>query len=82
MAAMTARSTRDPYLVKSVVHALTVMNAFRSSDGVLRLRDVVERTGLGKGTCFRLLYTLQICGFAEKVDRKSYRLLLDRDSIG
>jgi len=41
---------------------------------VLRLRDVVGRTGLGKGMCFRLLHTLHHCGFIEKVDERRYRL--------
>ena len=41
----------------------------------LRLRDVMERTGFGKGMCFRLLYTLRHCGLLEKVDNNRYRLV-------
>ena len=41
----------------------------------LRLRDVVQRTGLGKGMCFRLLHTLHHCGLLEKVDASRYRLV-------
>ena len=48
--------------------------AFQSSGEALRLRDVVERTGLGKGLCFRLLHTLHHCGLVEKVDATRYRL--------
>jgi ribose transport system substrate-binding protein len=43
----------------------------------LRLRDVVERTGLGKGLCFRLLHTLHHCGWLEKVDVYRYRRVQD-----
>src|SRR5512143_1423552 len=57
-----------PYIVRSVVHASEVLRAFRSSGEALRLRDVVERTGLGKGLCFRLLHTLHHIGLVEKVD--------------
>jgi DNA-binding IclR family transcriptional regulator len=57
------------------------MNAFESSGDLLRLRDVVKRTGLAKGVCFRLLYTLQLCGFAEKVDQHRYRLLFETKGI-
>ena len=39
-------ATGTPYIVRSVVHASEVMRAFRSSGEALRLRDVVERTGL------------------------------------
>jgi ribose transport system substrate-binding protein len=68
------RSTREPYVVRSVVHAAQVMRAFQSPGETLRLRDVVERTGLGKGLCFRLLHTLHHVGVMQKVDATSYRL--------
>jgi hypothetical protein len=49
---------RSRYIVKSIVHACAILTSFRSAGEVLRLRDVVARTGLSKGMCFRLLYTL------------------------
>ena len=62
------------YVVRSVVHASQVLRAFQSAGEALRLRDVVERTGLGKGLCFRLLHTLHHVGLVEKVDAARYRL--------
>jgi ribose transport system substrate-binding protein len=62
------------YMVKSLVHASRVLEAFQSSGDILRLRDVVARTGFNKGMCFRLLYTLHQCGFLLKVGENSYRL--------
>jgi ribose transport system substrate-binding protein len=62
------------YVVESVVHAAHVLEAFASSGEVLRLRDVVARTGLSKARCFRLLHTLHFCGLVEKVDVSRYRL--------
>jgi ribose transport system substrate-binding protein len=62
------------YLVKSLVHASRVLDAFQSAGDVLRLRDVVARTGFNKGMCFRFLYTLHQCGFLEKVGENHYRL--------
>jgi ribose transport system substrate-binding protein len=56
------------------VHASQVLRAFESSGEALRLRDVVQRTALGKGLCFRLLHTLHHCGLVEKVDATRYRL--------
>lgn len=70
---MTA-ANRDRYLIKSLVHASQVLAAFQSSEEVLRLRDVVERTGFGKGMCFRLLHTLHQCGFLDKIEESRYRL--------
>ncbi len=66
--------TRDHYLIKSVVHAAEVLGAFQHMGDALRLRDVMDRTGFGKGMCFRLLHTLYHCGFLEKVDSSRYRL--------
>jgi ribose transport system substrate-binding protein len=65
----------DRYLVKSLVHAAAILQTFQSPGEVLRLRDIVERTGFGKGMCFRLLHTLHHCGFVEKIDERHYRLM-------
>jgi ribose transport system substrate-binding protein len=65
---------RDVYLIKSVVHASDLLQAFQHMGDALRLRDVMDRTGFGKGMCFRLLHTLHHCGFLERVDGNRYRL--------
>jgi ribose transport system substrate-binding protein len=67
-------SNHSRYLVKSLVHASRVLEAFQTAGDVLRLRDVVKRTGFSKGMCFRLLYTLHQCGFLDKVGENHYRL--------
>jgi hypothetical protein len=64
----------DRYIVKALVHASEILDAFESSGEVLRLRDVVQRTGFSKGMCFRLLHTLHHCGFIEKVDELRFRM--------
>lgn len=61
------------YVVQSIVHASQVLHAFEGTGETLRLRDVVTRTGLGKATCFRVLYTLHHCGLVAKVDTHRYR---------
>ena len=61
------------YVIQSLVRASQVIYAFRSAGEVLRLRDLVARTGLNKMTCFRLVCTLHQCGFLEKVAGNQYR---------
>jgi ribose transport system substrate-binding protein len=68
-------SKHSNYVVKSLVHASEVMSCFQSKGEVLRLKDVVARTGFNKGMCFRMLYTLRLCGFVEKVGENQYRLI-------
>jgi len=70
-------SKHRTYVVKALVHASEVLNSFQSKGEVLRLMDVVARTGLNKGMCFRMLYTLRVCGFLEKVGENQYRLVSD-----
>lgn len=65
---------RGRYIVKSVVHASAVLESFHSPGEVLGLREVVSRSGLTKGVCFRLLYTLHECGLLDKVAENQYRL--------
>src|SRR5437763_7064124 len=72
---MPTRSNPNRYIVKSLVHASKVLSSFRSEGEVLRLRDVVARTGFNKVMCFRILYTLHSCGFLEKVGENQYRIL-------
>jgi ribose transport system substrate-binding protein len=62
----------DPYLVRAFQQACQVMAAFHRADEPLRLRDIVSRTGLPKGTVFRLLYTLHKEGWVEKAGPHEY----------
>ena len=68
--------TRDPYLVKSVIHSSRILSAFRASGEALPLKEIVERSGLPKTMCFRLLYTLEKCGMVEKVGANLYQSTL------
>jgi ribose transport system substrate-binding protein len=67
------KPARDPYLVKSVVHASQLLSAFRSSGEALPLREIAARSGLPKSMTFRLLYTLERCGMIEKAGENLYR---------
>ena len=68
---------REAYIVQSIVHASQILRAFQSTSELLRLRDVVERTGFGKCMCFRLLHTLCQCGLLERVDGTQYRAIYE-----
>ena len=73
MSSNSKPAARDPYLVKSVVHASQLLSAFRSSGEALPLREIAARSGLPKSMAFRLLYTLERCGMIEKVGENLYR---------
>src|SRR5215467_12699598 len=68
--------TRDPYLVKSVMHSAQLLRAFRISGEALPLREISKRSNLPKSMAFRLLYTLEKCGMVEKVGENLYQSCL------
>jgi ribose transport system substrate-binding protein len=70
-----SETARPGYLIDAVVRAQKVLEAFAQHREPLRLRDVMEQTGMSKNLCFRLLYTLRHCGVIEKVDVNRYRLV-------
>ena len=65
--------SRDRYLVKSILHASQLLTAFRTPGEALSLREISSRCGLPKTMVFRLLYTLEKCGMAEKVGQNLYQ---------
>lgn len=64
---------KRPYTVRSVVRAAAILKAFSSSSEVLKLRTIVERTQLDKGTVFRLLDTLADTGLVDRAGKQGYR---------
>ena len=66
-------SPRTDYLLDGVLRACDLVRAFHYDGEVLRLRDLVERTGINKTTAFRVLASLERGGLIEKTGRGSYR---------
>jgi ribose transport system substrate-binding protein len=62
--------------VESVLRACELVRSFRSEGELLRLRDMVERTGLPKSTTHRILRTLQKGGLIEAAGADQYRCLV------
>lgn len=70
----SAKDGEKQYLVSAFLQACKVMRAFHRPGERLLLSDLAARTGLQKGTVFRLLYTLHHEGFLEKLPQNYYRL--------
>jgi ribose transport system substrate-binding protein len=65
--------SRDPYLVKSIVHSSQLLTAFHSPGEALPLKEIAARSGLPKTMAFRLLYTLEKCGMVDKLGQNLYQ---------
>jgi IclR family transcriptional regulator, pca regulon regulatory protein len=65
----------DKNIVKSVAKAFAVLQAFRPDADELVLADVARAAGLDNATAFRLLNTLVMLGYVERVpDTRRFRL--------
>lgn len=60
-------------VVESVARACDLLLAFRHEGEILRLRDLVSRTGINPATVLRLMTTLEQRGFAERIRKNEYR---------
>ena len=65
---MTEETKQDKSVVQSLAKGFQVLQAFTPDEPELVLADVARRTGLDKGTTFRLLNTLVMLGYVERVD--------------
>ncbi len=66
------KSTNSPYLLESVSRACTILRLFDDDRQMLSLTDVVERTGIERTICFRLMRTLEERGLLRRGERRKY----------
>lgn len=64
---------KAPETVEAVLRACRLLQAFRFQEEVLTLSHLVERSGLSKTTCFRLLQSLVKGGLLERASKGGYR---------
>lgn len=62
----TGDAERSQYRIESLAKGLQVLRLFDETTTGLRLRDVVDRTGLPMPTAFRIVATLEEEGFLER----------------
>ena len=67
MAVADAPKPRSIYLVDAVLRACDLLEAFQFEGELVRLRELVSRTGMNKTTAFRLLTTLEERGLIERI---------------
>ena len=88
-----AGKSRDPHVptgdldpkntVQSLAKGFRVLHAFTAEEPELKLADVARRAGLDNGTAFRLLETLVMLGYLERLpETKQYRLTLKPLELG
>ena len=79
-----AAASPDPKsLVASLAKGLRVLAAFEAGRPALTITEAAKATGLDHGTVFRLLQTLQMLGYVERLpDSRAFRLTLKVLDLG
>ncbi len=70
--------TNKPSETESVARACNILAALEGTDQPVRLRDIVQRTGISKATAFRILATLQNHGLVTRTEPHGYRTATQR----
>lgn len=77
------QSSGSRNIVYSVEKAFRVLEAFTERQPEMILADIARRAGLDNATAFRMLNTLVLLGYVEKVeDRRTFRLSLKCLELG
>ncbi|MBI3507943.1 MAG: IclR family transcriptional regulator [Proteobacteria bacterium] len=72
---MTEETKQDKSIVQSLAKGFQVLQTFTSDEPELVLAEVARRSGLDKGTTFRLLNTLVMLGYVDRVEgTRNFRL--------
>jgi ribose transport system substrate-binding protein len=69
---------RERYRVGTLEKGLSVLEALDRDGRPLRIQQVAAATRIGRGTVFRLLCTLERCGYVERLPDKRFRATLRR----
>ncbi|QQS47418.1 MAG: substrate-binding domain-containing protein [Acidobacteriota bacterium] len=71
---------KEQDIVESVIRACRILQAFAHHE-TLSLGQIVERTGLSRTTCFRLLQSLTIGGMLVRVGKGGYRSVIQSSNV-
>lgn len=69
----SCREDHDPYLLETVSRACDVLKCFGGCEESLKLKDIIQKTGMNKTIAFRIVHTLVQHGLIEKQTNLSYR---------
>ncbi|HEV2322948.1 MAG TPA: substrate-binding domain-containing protein [Terracidiphilus sp.] len=67
-----SKATVTPYTLEGVSRACNILRVFEDDRQTLSLTEIVERTGLERTVCFRLLRTLADQGLLRRSDKTKY----------
>ncbi len=64
----------DRYLVPYFVRGLAILQAFNQEAQEMTISEIAEILDVNRSSAFRLIYTLESCGYLRKASQKTYAL--------
>ena len=66
--------SEDRYLVPGLVRGLSILALFNSENQEMTISEIAEKIDVNRSSAFRLIYTLESCGYLKKQSQKTYSL--------
>ena len=64
----------DRYLVPGLVRGLAILALFDAENQEMTISEIAEKIDVNRSSAFRLIYTLESCGYLKKQSQKTYAL--------
>ncbi|OTG85449.1 IclR family transcriptional regulator [Acinetobacter sp. ANC 4558] len=68
------KNQEERYLVPGLVRGLAVLNLFDRVHQEMTISEIAEKLEINRSSAFRLIYTLESCGYLRKMSQKTYAL--------
>lgn len=64
----------DRYLVPGLIRGLSILALFDEDNQEMTISEIAEKIDVNRSSAFRLIYTLEHCGYLRKLTQKTYAL--------
>lgn len=70
----TESTNDDRYLVPGLVRGLAILKLFDQHHQEMTISEIAEKIDVNRSSAFRLIHTLEYCGYLRKMSQKTYAL--------
>ena len=70
----TESNNDERYLVPGLVRGLAVLKLFDQNHQEMTISEIAEKLDVNRSSAFRLIHTLEYCGYLRKMSQKTYAL--------
>ncbi|MDR0236187.1 IclR family transcriptional regulator [Acinetobacter sp.] len=67
-------NTDERYLVPGLVRGLAILKLFDQHHQEMTISEIAEKLDVNRSSAFRLIHTLEFCGYLRKMSQKTYAL--------